>query len=237
ETAKLISLLSERPLLEAVTQAALLERAGGNPLYAEQYVRMLAEREHADELPLPESVQGIIAARLDSLAPEEKALLQDAAVVGKVFWLGAVGATEQRLHVLQQKEFVQRARRSSVEGETEYAFKHLLVRDVAYGQIPRTARAQKHVRAGEWIESLGRPEDHAEMVAHHYASAVELARSAGGGIDALAPRARTAFREAGDRAARLSALAEAERYYTEAISLTSSDDPAWPELLLARGRT
>src|SRR5438128_576706 len=90
ETAKLIATLSERVLLEAETQSVLLDRAGGNPLYAEQFVRMLAERGAAEELSLPETVQGIIAARLDSLAPDEKALLQDAAVIGKVFWLGAL---------------------------------------------------------------------------------------------------------------------------------------------------
>ena len=72
ETAILISALAERPLLEAETQSALIGRAGGNPLYAEQFVRMLAERETVEGLPLPESVQGIIAARLDALQPEEK---------------------------------------------------------------------------------------------------------------------------------------------------------------------
>src|SRR5439155_6723083 len=145
ETAALISALSERPLLPAETQSALLDRAGGNPLYAEQYVRMLAERETAEDLPLPESVQGIIASRLDALPAEEKALLQDAAVVGKVFWLGGLAGDkdelERRLHALERKEFVERARRASVAGETEFAFKHLLVRDVAYGQIPRRERA------------------------------------------------------------------------------------------------
>jgi class 3 adenylate cyclase/tetratricopeptide (TPR) repeat protein len=230
ETAELISVLSERPLLEAETQRALLDRAGGNPLYAEQYVRMLAERGSAEHL--PETVQGIIAARLDSLTAGEKGLLQDAAVVGKVFWLGALGATEQQLHPLQQKEFVQRARRSSVEGETEYAFKHLLVRDVAYGQVPRAERAQKHVRTAEWIESLGRPDDHAEMLAHHYANALELARAAGADLDELVPLARTAFREAGDRAASLHALPAAERYYADALALAPDD----PELLFRHGR-
>jgi tetratricopeptide (TPR) repeat protein len=235
ETAKLIAGLSERPLLPAETQAALLDRAGGNPLYAEQYVRMLAERESVEELPLPESVQGIIAARLDGLPQEEKALLQDAAVLGKVFWLGALSATEQQLHALQQKEFVQRARRSSVEGEVEFSFKHLLVRDVAYGQIPRAARADKHLSAAEWIESLGRPEDHAEMVAHHYANAVELARAAGRDVGELAPRARVALREAGDRAATLNAYAQAEHYYAQALTL----DPEGQErldLLFRKGR-
>ena len=62
---------------------------------------------------------------------------------------------------------LRRERRSSVAGETEYAFRHLLVRDVAYGQIPRPARAEKHRQAAEWIASLRRPEDHAETLAYH----------------------------------------------------------------------
>ena len=231
ETAKLIAALSGRPLLDAETQAALLERAAGNPLYAEQFVRMLAERGSADDLALPDSVQGIIAARLDSLAPEEKALLQNAAVVGKVFWLGAVGATEQQLHALRQKELVQRARRSSVEDETEYAFKHVLVRDVAYGQIPRADRARKHLHAAEWIESLGRAEDHAEMLAHHYVNALELARATRQTVDGVADRAHVALREAGDRALALSALPQAERYYGEALALRRD-----AEVLLRYGR-
>jgi len=236
DTARLISALSERALLEAETQTALLDRAGGNPLYAEQYVRMVAERESAEDLPLPESIQGIIAARLDSLAPAEKALLQDAAVIGKVFWLGALGTTEQELHVLRQKEFLQRARRSSVEGETEYAFKHVLVRDVAYGQIPRAERAQKHVRAAEWIESLGRLEDHAEMVAHHYVNALELARAAGQDVEPIAGRALVALREAGERATALNALAQAEIYYGDALALVRDDDSDRPDLLLRYGQ-
>ena len=64
----------------------LLARAGGNPLYAEQYVRMLSEYDSTDEMPLPETVQGLIAARLDLLSSSDKRLLQNASVVGKVFW-------------------------------------------------------------------------------------------------------------------------------------------------------
>src|SRR4051812_4264136 len=228
DTAKLIWALG------AETPQDLLERCGGNPLYAEQYVRMLEERGSSNEL--PETVQGIIAARLDSLAAEEKSLLQDAAVVGKVFWLGALGATEQQLHPLQQKEFVARARRSSVDGETEYAFKHLLVRDVAYGQVPRAARAERHLGAAAWIESLGRPEDHAEMLAHHYASAIELMRAARQDIDEVAARARVAFRDAGTRAATLNALAAAENYFADALALAPDADPERTELLYDLGR-
>ena len=208
---------------------ALLQRCGGNPLYAEQFARMVAERGAGA---LPETVQGIIAARLDALAPAEKQLLQDAAVIGKVFWLGALGATQQQLHVLRQKEFVQRARRSSVEGETEYAFKHVLVRDVAYGQIPRADRIEKHLRAAEWIESLGRPDDHAEMVAHHYVNALDLAVAARRADDALAARAVRALREAGERALALNALAQAENYLRQAHALAPGD----PEVLLRYGR-
>jgi class 3 adenylate cyclase len=171
ETARLLSSLLETPLLAAETQSELLARAAGNPLYAEQYARMLAERGTAEEL--PETVQGIIAARLDHLSETEKALLQDAAVVGKVFWLGSVCGGQERAEAeeallrLERKELVQRARRSSVEGEAEYAFHHLLVRDVAYGQIPRAARADKHLAAAEWVAALGRADDHAEMLASH----------------------------------------------------------------------
>ena len=217
ETARLIWALGVE------TQPALVERAGGNPLYAEQYVRMLRERGSAEEL--PESVQGIIAARLDSLPAAEKGVLQDAAVMGKVFWVGALGVDEQQLHPLQQKEFVQRARRSSVAGETEFSFRHVLVRDVAYGQIPRADRARKHLHAAEWIESLGRADDHAEMVAHHYANALALTRASGGALDGLVTRARDALRDAGVRAASLNAVAQAERYFAEALDLTDADDP------------
>ena len=227
ETAKLIWALG------AETPQDLLERCGGNPLYAEQYVRMLAERGSVEDL--PETVQGIIAARLDSLPAEEKALLQNAAAVGKVFWLGALGATEQQLHPLTQKEFVQRARRSSVERETEYAFKHLLVRDVAYGQVPRADRADKHLHVAEWIESLGRPEDHAEMLAQHYASALDLMRAAHREVDGVSERARAAFRDAGLRAAALNALPAAERYLSDAVALTPDGHPQRAELLFRLG--
>ncbi|MDQ3161660.1 MAG: AAA family ATPase, partial [Actinomycetota bacterium] len=189
DTARLVHELLSQSVLPAETQSALLARAGGNPLYAEEFVRMLDERGDAGGA-LPESVQGIIAARLDLLAVDEKELLQDAAVVGKVFWLGAVASlgdgrerwlVEQALHGLERRELVVRERRSSVAGESEYAFRHVLVRDVAYGQIPRAARGTKHVAAAGWIEGLSpeRAEDRAEMLAHHYLSALDLARATG----------------------------------------------------------
>ena len=244
ETAKLFSSLLDRAVLPAETQSVLLAHAAGNPLYAEQYARMLGERGDGDELPLPETVQGIIAARLDGLSGPEKSLLQDASVVGKVFWLGAVGTiggvdrgqAETALMGLERKELVQRARRSSVEGEAEYAFRHLLVRDVAYGQIPRAARVDKHMATADWIEALGRADDQAEMLAHHYSSALEYARAAGREDAELEKRARLALREAGDRAWLLAAWPAAARFYGEAHELWPSDDPERPQLRFRLGR-
>ena len=238
QTVTLLHALLGRSAIDADLQARLVAHAGGNPLYAEEFTRMLESR--PGDVVLPETVQGIIAARLDTLPIEEKELLQEAAVVGRVFWLGALGrerwTLEERLHSLTRKEFVSRNRRSSVAGEDEYVFRHALVRDVAYEQIPRAERADKHHRAAEWMESLGRTEDHSEMLAHHYASAIGYARAAGQSIDQLADRARQALRDAGDRAFALNALEAAARYYELAVELSASDGPERPDLLLELGR-
>src|SRR6185503_1087146 len=116
ETAELVHAVLERAVLPADVQAAVLARAGGNPLYAEEFARLVAERgSDADDLPVPDTVQALIAARLDTLEPPAKRLLQDAAVVGKVFWPGALAdADEQALRSLERREFVRRERRSSV---------------------------------------------------------------------------------------------------------------------------
>ncbi len=248
-----LSPLSERDsgrLVEALTGAAdptLVAHAGGNPLYAEEYARMLAQRENGGELPLPDSVQGVIAARLDTLPLNEKTLVQDAAVLGKTFWEGGLAhvssldsaAAAAGLRMLERKEFLRRERRSSAAGETAYVFRHVLVRDVAYAQMPRARRAEKHRLAAEWIESLAgdRREDLADMVAHHYSSALELARATGRDPGELEDHARRALREAGDRSARLNAFAEATRFYRGALDLWPEDDPERPRLLLSYGRS
>jgi class 3 adenylate cyclase len=258
DTARLVAALLEQAVLPAELQAALLARAEGNPLYAEEYIRMLQDRgflrqedgawrfEGTDELPLPETVQGIVAARLDALMPEEKALVQDASVLGKVFWAGAVAvvggsdreAVEERLRALSRKEFVRRERRSSVAGEDQYIFLHVLVRDVAYGQIPRARRAAKHRTAAEWITSLStdRSEDRAEMLAHHYLSAIELAQASGKDAGELAEPARLALREAGDRALGLNAFSAATGFYEAALDLWPMDDRDRPQSLLRLGQ-
>jgi class 3 adenylate cyclase len=241
QTLSLVDALLDQPQLGAHTRDALLARAGGNPLYAEQYARVLLER--GDVIELPEAVLGIIAARLDTLSEEEKRLLQAAAVVGEEFWLGAVEAVhgvgrrqaEELLYTLERKEFVQRLRRpSSAASQTEYAFSHMLIRDVAYGQIPRAARSLKHQRAAAWIESLARPEDQAEVLSYHYLQALELAEAAGIDAAELGESARRALRDAGDRAAALYAADAAQRFYDAALRLWPTDDPERPELLFRR---
>src|SRR3954471_7124393 len=243
DTTSLITSLLEQPLQLAEERQALLERAGGNPLFAEQYVRMLAERGTTGEL--PESVNGVIAARLDALPRGEKELLQEAAVQGKVFWFGGLatnGASgreaKESLRSLERKDFVRRERRSTVAGDVQYAFQHVLLRDVAYGQIPRGERAAKHRRVAEWIEGLGRPDDQAELLAHHYKQALDLSRAAGADDDPqLVRRASESLRAAGERAMSLSAFEAAAAFLDDALELTPTGAPSRPGLLLLRART
>jgi len=259
ETARLLGSLLDQTLLPAEVQTQVLARAEGNPLYAEQYVRMLQDRgflvrgaggwqlEKRGELPLPETVQGMIAARLDALPPEQKELVQDAAVVGKVFWPAAIApigarsphGLEEPLHALERKEFIRRDRRSAVADETQYVFLHLLVRDVAYGQIPRARRVDMHRRAAEWIESLApdRSEDRAEMLAHHYREAVALAKAAGIDVEPLRAPARAAFAVASERAESLNAWPAAHELAEAAIGLMDEGDPELPRLHLRIARS
>jgi len=248
ETAELVSNLVTTTVLSRELERTILERAGGNPLYAEEFVRLLADRglePSGDRLAaatLPESLQALIAARLDTLSPERKSLLQDAAVLGKVFWAGALaeiggrdrGELELALHELARKELVRPARTSSMAGESEYSFWHLLVRDVAYSQIPRAERVRRHRAAAAWIERKGgeRVEDLAEVLAHHYLQALELAEAAGDSEQAdevIAP-ARRFVALAGERALGLD-TAQAEARLARALALTPVMDPERPDLL------
>jgi class 3 adenylate cyclase/tetratricopeptide (TPR) repeat protein len=233
DTARLISSLLARAVLPAETQTALLERAGGNPLYTEQFVRMLAEHGEGGETALPDTVQALIAARLDTLTPELKALVQDAAVVGKVFWAGALTAVGQRerdavlraLRELVRREFVRPSRLSSIRDDEEFSFWHVLVRDVAYQQIPRAGRASRHVAVADWIEARAgeRVSDSAEILVHHHEQALELARAARDETLArkLEPRLARFLMLAGDRAMQLD-MAAAEASYRRALELSGT---------------
>ncbi len=252
--AKLLSTLLEQTVLPVETQRTLLERAGGVPLYAEEFVRMLNDRGmlhgHAqldeasqESIPVPETVQALISSRLDLLSEEESRVIEDASVVGKVFWEGALTATSGSREVraalrrLVTREWIRPVRSSSVEGEQEYAFWHALTRDVAYGRIPRAARARKHQTVAEWIESSAgeRASDHAELLAHHYVSALEIAQAAGErDTEGLQEQATRTLIMAGDRAMRLDAV-RAHDYYRRALGLMDPNDPVRPGVMLKAG--
>ena len=238
ETSQLVAALLERAVLPAETQERLLERAGGNPLYAEEFARLIADRGEA--VTVPESVQALIAARLDTLTPDRKSLLQDAAVMGKVFWAGALATrgrepqeVERALHELSRKELVRPARSSSMEGEQEYSFWHGLVRDVCYSQIPRPGRAARHEAAAAWLEdkAADRSEDLADVLAHHYLAALELTQATGSEVPAeLRERAVLYLGLAGERALGLD-TDQAERNLGRALELAGDGNPQRPLLL------
>ena len=156
DTARLLAALLHKVVLPAETQERLLEQAGGNPLYAEEFVRMLTDQgvitdegKLVDEdIRLPETVQALIAARLDTLPPERKALLQDASVVGKVFWTGVVASMGGR-------DEARRARRPArARAERTRAFNPHLVRERS-GRVFLLACARP--RRGVLPDPAGRP--------------------------------------------------------------------------------
>jgi class 3 adenylate cyclase/tetratricopeptide (TPR) repeat protein len=252
-TGLLATLLAHHGLPTAV-DPALLGRVGGNPLFAEEYARLLRDRggpvaDGPASVPppaLPAGVHAIVAARLDTLPAADKAVLHDAAVLGQIGWLGALAEItgrdreqlEASLDRLEAREFLRRAPASRVAGEVEYGFRHTLVRDVAYGQVLRAQRADKHRRAAAWIEGLApdRAEGRAELLAYHYRAALSFARAAGTEPPGLAAHTLATLREAGDRAEALGGWETAARFHAEALALSPEGDPGRGQLLLRLGR-
>ena len=253
QIARLISASLLQAAIPADTQAVLLERAGGNPLYAEEFVRMLNDKSALvggsgeAAINVPETIQALIGARLDLLTEDDRTVLQTASVIGKVFWDGALAAVggekpdaiRQSLRSLVQREWVRPARSSSMEAQQEFAFWHILTRDVAYGRIPRSDRARKHRSTAGWIEEMTgeRVSDHAELVAHHYQQALELTRAAGEAAELaeLEQVTAQALIMAAERAAPLDAT-RSYGYYEEALRLLRSDQPDRARVLLDAGQ-
>jgi class 3 adenylate cyclase len=170
----------------------VLGKAEGNPFFMEEIVRHLIDEGllrqedgrwtadgHGLHHEIPDDVQAVILARIDLLSPIEKRALQQAAVVGRTFWSGGVQELtggedlEPTLRTLQQKEFINERVTSSIAGEVEYHFKHILIRDVAYESLPRRARGEVHAAVAQWIEGLGtdRLHERSELLALHYRKA------------------------------------------------------------------
>jgi tetratricopeptide (TPR) repeat protein len=165
----------------------VVTRAEGNPFFVEEVLATLIDRgvlvrsgaawalhELPDGLALPDSVQAVLAARIDLLAPAEKDALQAAAVIGRTFWSGPVydllEGKEPDIRVLEDRDFIRRRSASTLQGEVEFAFKHALTREVAYESLTRARRATLHARFAEWLErTIG--DEAAPLLAHHYAEA------------------------------------------------------------------
>ena len=228
----------------------IVDRVGGNPLFAREFARLIGERAARDPsagIELPSSVHAVIAARIDALEPDRKAVVADASVVGGTFWSGAVAAVSGKtqdevmasLRDLASRNLIEAVARSSFEGDQEYAFSHILVRDVAYGQIPRAARAAKHAAIVSWIEERtgDRVDDFAEVLAHHAVTAVDLARAAGQHElqRSVVPAAVRFLTMAGERALGLDTQA-AMSHLDRAMVLVDPDDPQRSRVLLAFAR-
>ena len=168
----------------------IVERAEGNPFFVEELVATLIDTgvlermnggwsfgELPSGLDVPDSVQAVLAARIDLLPPAEKAALQAAAVIGRVFWTGPVyeltGGVQPDFGLLEERDFVRRRQGSSLAGEREYVIKHALTREVAYASLPKAVRGHRHAAFADWLERRGEGRDeHAPLLAYHYAEAV-----------------------------------------------------------------
>jgi class 3 adenylate cyclase len=169
-------------------------RASGNPLFLEEGLSMLVESGAlvrragawtvADPQLLdrvPATIRTLIAARLDGLPPDEKQVLQDAAVCGDATWdrlldaISTVGDARSALRQLARRDLLRRRSHSRLHGATEYAFKHILIRDVAYGSLPKRDRCARHLRVATWLrQESGLAEEPVAELAYHYEQAWRL---------------------------------------------------------------
>jgi len=196
---RLVRLLLTVDDLPPAVHRRILERAEGNPFFLEEIVRHLiddglivrdGDRWRADarisDVEIPDTVQAVLAARIDILGPDDKRALQRAAVVGRIFWPGPVrrllnGDGEriaQTLVRLEERELVSSRLGSAFAGESEFSFKHILTREVAYGTLPRRERGRAHASVASWIEEVSaeRAPEFVELLAYHYGEALAGAR-------------------------------------------------------------
>jgi class 3 adenylate cyclase/tetratricopeptide (TPR) repeat protein len=226
-------------LVEALLEAAdrelsdderdlLLEKTEGNPLFVEETIRMLADEPDGGGRAerIPDTLQALIAARIDWLPPAEKTLLQRASVMGRIFVVGALAHlapelddVHRPLEDLLLREFLLPEPRSSISGETAYRFKHVLIREVAYAGLSKSGRAEHHRRFAEWLRERA-SDDLLEIRAYHLDHAAALlAELDGAAPQELAAEAAEALTAAGRRAIAREAFASARKLLSRAIEL------------------
>ena len=222
----------------------VVNTAGGNPLFIEELAASISDDPSAEEL--PSTVRAAIAARIDSLPPESRDVILHASVIGNTFWsgvvrgIGASGDVEEALDALEARGLVLRRSESSIADDVEYAFKHSLIRDTAYGTLPRSTRRELHAAAARFIEaSVGSSTELAWLLGHHWREAGESERAMRSYV-AAAERARDALavEETYDLYSRALELAVSEENrvrirFERALSLTKLEDFARAERELA----
>jgi ATP/maltotriose-dependent transcriptional regulator MalT len=230
ESEELVDSLATEAVLDGEAREALLEKTEGNPLFVEETVRMLAEcegrpvAEFAERI--PDTLQALIAARIDRLPPDEKTVLQRASAIGRIFWAGAmkelapeVKDLEQVIETLLLREFLVPEARSTISGETAYRFKHVLIREVAYSGLSKTGRADLHARFAAWLR-LRAGEELLEIRAYHLDHAASLlAELDGGPPPELAHEAAEALEAAGRRALAREANESARKQLRRSLEL------------------
>ena len=255
----LSALVGSNKLAASRAAATLLRAASGNPLFLEETVQTLREAGIVDdegwhladataELPTSTSLHGLIASRLDKLAPSEKQVAHYASVVGEVFWPGAIAHLQgeaggvssdliEHLGELVKRDFVRELETSTLSGEREFAFKHILIRDAAYGQMPKGRRFELHVRLAEWTQALSTTEELIEVVAWHYERAALLAREVvRSPVKAPVREAVAALSAAAEKVERREGLREADGFYACALQLVDEADEEALDLSSRRAR-
>ncbi|MDQ7849428.1 MAG: adenylate/guanylate cyclase domain-containing protein [Armatimonadota bacterium] len=242
EGRRLVGALLRGEAVPPEVRDAIAAKAEGNPLFIEEILRMLIDggslvrgergwrlASPAVEIRIPETIHSILAARLDLLPSLERRVTQDAAVMGRVFWLGALLATGglnaaeavAALERLQERELVEERVPSSLAGEREFAFKHALVREAAYSTLPKAARSYRHLRFARWLQgnATQSADKFLEVLAYHYEQAWRYRFETGDKAADLARQAIAALRAAGARALSLRTLPEARRLHERALAV------------------
>ena len=226
--------------LEHGLRSRIREAAEGNPLFVEEMIA-LAQESADGEVMVPPTIQALLAARIDQLAPEERDLLQCGSVEGRVFHRGAVQAlapeaaeVSARLTGLVRKELI-RPGKPQVSGEDAYRFRHLLIRDAAYDSLPKATRAVLHQRFANWLAGYGEEiVELDEIVGYHLEQAWRYRSQLGEADDATRTLGREAARRlaaSGSRAFMRKDGPAAMNLISRAAALLSADDPARVELV------
>jgi class 3 adenylate cyclase/tetratricopeptide (TPR) repeat protein len=225
ESEQLVEALLDGELSEE-GRRALLDKTEGNPLFVEETVRMLAEEGTESVERIPDTVQALIAARIDRLPAEAKGLLQRAAVIGRVFYGSALERLSPELESIEEplddlllRDFVLNEPRSTIRGEQAFRFKHVLIRDVAYGSVSKSGRADYHAAFAAWLKERA-GDELLEIRAHHLDHAAKLTAELNGSVPVeLQREAAEALAEAGLRAFAREANRTARHLFVRSVEL------------------